>query len=293
MVTKAKERSIMKIHAIQTGTVFVKQRQMQGKGHGVQRLLNTMFDKEWSEPLPIYAWVIEHPEGIIVVDTGETARTAEPGYFPRWHPYYKLAVRIQVAPEEEIGPQLRTLGIAPEDVRQVILTHMHTDHAGGLSHFPKSEILVTRSEYEAAKGVKGQIRGYLPQHWPSWFRPTLLTFDAVPFGPFANSHTLTKAGDVILVSTIGHAPGHMSVILKEGEQAIFFAGDTSYNQRLMLDEVLDGVAANEQVAGETVHAIHTFVQQTPTVYLPSHDPAAARRLAERETVAQGEQSRVS
>lgn len=278
----------MKIHAIQTGTVFVKQRQMQGKGHGTQRLLNTMFDKEWSEALPIYAWVIEHPEGVIVVDTGETARTAEPGYFPWWHPYYRLAVRVQVAPEEEIGPQLRTLGIAPDDVRWVVLTHMHTDHAGGLPHFPKSEILVTRSEYEVAKGVKGQMRGYLPQHWPSWFQPTLLTFKSVPFGPFSASHTLTKVGDINLVSTTGHAPGHMSVILQEGERSIFFAGDPSYNQDLMLAEALDGVAADEQAARATVHAIHSFVQQTPTVYLPSHDPDAARRLAERETVAQGE-----
>jgi glyoxylase-like metal-dependent hydrolase (beta-lactamase superfamily II) len=278
----------MKIHAIQTGTVIVKQLQMQGKGHGAQRLLNTMFDKAWSEPLPIYAWVIEHPEGVIVIDTGETARTAEPGYFPWWHPYYRLAVRVQVAPEDEIGPQLRALGIGPEDVRWVILTHMHTDHAGGLPHFPKSEILVTRSEYEAARGVKGQLRGYLPQHWPTWFQPTLLTFESNPFGSFSASHTLTKAGDITLIPTTGHAPGHMSVILQEGEQAIFFAGDPSYNQRLMLAEALDGVAADEQSARATVHAIHTFVQQTPTVYLPSHDSDAARRLAERETVARGE-----
>jgi glyoxylase-like metal-dependent hydrolase (beta-lactamase superfamily II) len=95
-------------------------------------------------------------------------------------------------------------------------------------------------------------------------------------------------GDINLVSTTGHAPGHMSVILQEGERSIFFAGDPSYNQDLMLAEALDGVAADEQAARATVHAIHSFVQQTPTVYLPSHDPDAARRLAERETVAQGE-----
>ena len=37
----------------------------------------------WTERLPIYAWTIEHPEGVIVVDTGETARTSDAGYFPR------------------------------------------------------------------------------------------------------------------------------------------------------------------------------------------------------------------
>jgi hypothetical protein len=56
----------------------------------------------------------------------------------------------------------------------------------------------------------------------------------------------------------------------------------------MLAGALDGVAADEQAARATLRAINTFVQQTPTVYLPSHDPDAARRLAERETIAWGE-----
>ena len=96
----------MKIHAIQTGTVAVKTRQMAGVGHGHRRTLNMFLDREWSEPLPTYAYAIEHPEGVIVVDTGETARTSETGYFPRWHPFFRFGVPMWVDPEEEIGPQL-------------------------------------------------------------------------------------------------------------------------------------------------------------------------------------------
>ena len=54
----------MKIHAIQTGTVSIKKVQRHGKGKGLMRQLNTMISREWTEPLPIFAWVIEHPEGI-------------------------------------------------------------------------------------------------------------------------------------------------------------------------------------------------------------------------------------
>ena len=64
----------MRIHAIQTGTVAIKTRQLCGRGRGALRPINTLLDTTWTEPLPIYAWVIEHPEGLIVVDTGETAR---------------------------------------------------------------------------------------------------------------------------------------------------------------------------------------------------------------------------
>ena len=101
----------MKIIPIQTGTVVIKKNQLIDKGRGYARQMNLLFGPEWADPLPILAWVIEHPEGIIVVDTGETARAAEPGYFPAWHPYYRMAVRLNVAPEEEIGPQLQKLGI--------------------------------------------------------------------------------------------------------------------------------------------------------------------------------------
>src|SRR5262245_4259959 len=137
----------MRIHAIQTGTVAITQSWRRGKGRGTLRRLNTLLDRRWTEPLPIYAWAIEHPEGLIVVDTGETACAAQPGYFPAWHPYLRFAVRERVVPEEEIGPQLRTLGFDPRDVRWLVLTHLHTDHAGGLAHFPGAEILVTRTEY--------------------------------------------------------------------------------------------------------------------------------------------------
>ena len=73
----------MKIHAIQTGTVDVKKNQVIGKSPKAVRLINVLLGTIWLEPIPIYAWAIEHNEGVIVVDTGETARTSEPGYFPR------------------------------------------------------------------------------------------------------------------------------------------------------------------------------------------------------------------
>jgi hypothetical protein len=117
----------LKIHAIQTGTVRVKVCQRVGRGRGSLRQVNILLDPSWTEALPIYAWAVETPEGIVLVDTGETARTGEPGYFPRWHPYFRLAVRLDVTPEQEVGPQLLKLGIRPGDVRTVILTHLHTE----------------------------------------------------------------------------------------------------------------------------------------------------------------------
>jgi glyoxylase-like metal-dependent hydrolase (beta-lactamase superfamily II) len=270
----------MKVHAIQTGTVAVKERQRSGTGPGPLRLPLTLADRNWTEPLPIYAWVIEHPEGVIVVDTGETARVTEPGYLPRWHPYYRLGVKEWVEPEQEIGPQLRALGIQSDDVRWLVMTHLHTDHAGGLGHFPNTEVLVTRREFENASGTLGKIRGFLPHRWPDWFLPTFVDLDSTEFGPFPRSRTVTSAGDVVIVDTSGHTPGHVSVVLEDDDCSILFAGDTSYTEQLMIEGAADGVSPDAEAARASLRRIQEFVRQRPVVYLPSHDPGSGQRLTE-------------
>jgi N-acyl homoserine lactone hydrolase len=274
----------VRIHAIQTGTVAIKDVQRSGESKGARSVVRVLAARGWTEPLPILAWLIEHPEGLIVVDTGETARVSEPGYFTAWHPYYRLALREWVEPEDEIGPQLRRLGFSPDDVRRVVLSHFHTDHAGGLGHFPTSEIIASRADYEFSRGALGRARGFLPQHWPKPFTPTLIDHGGRTFGPFARSTPLTAAGDVHLLPTPGHTPGHLSVALEDGDTVFLLAADASYTQQLMVDGVVDGVSPDPTAARATLATIRALTAQRPTVYLPSHDPEAVARLAGREVV---------
>jgi glyoxylase-like metal-dependent hydrolase (beta-lactamase superfamily II) len=253
----------VRIHAIQTGTVRIHQRQRVGTG-GALRPVKMLTDRQWTEWLPILAWLIEHPEGLIVVDTGETARAMQPDYFPRWHPYYRFAMRLAVRPEDEIGPRIRALGFDPRDVRWVVLTHMHTDHAGGLAHFPDSEILVTHEEWEYATGRRGRLRGYPNRRWPDWLHPSLVS------APDA----LTAAGDVRMEPTPGHTPGHMSVLVETSGAPVILAGDTSYDDRM----ILDGLSPDAQTALATLAKLRALVDERGAVYLPSHDPRAVDRL---------------
>lgn len=268
---------MLQIHAIQTGSVQIKVAQMESRGKGVGRTAHILFDKDWSEWLPIFAWAIEHEEGVIVVDTGETARALTPGYFPVWHPFFHM-VRFRIEPEDEIGPQLRNLGIAPSDVRQVLLTHLHTDHAGGLAHFEKSRIWVNRPDYETASGSFGWLQGYLPRNWPAWWKPEFIRFEAEPMGPFAQSMKLTRSGDVIVIRTPGHTPAHVSVLVR-GAPSWFLAGDTSYNEKLLLAGKVDGVSPNVAQALETGKKILELARMEPLIYLPAHDPDNLARIA--------------
>jgi glyoxylase-like metal-dependent hydrolase (beta-lactamase superfamily II) len=94
---------------------------------------------------------------------------------------------------------------------------------------------------------------------------------------------LTTRGDVLVVPTPGHTPGHVSVIVR-GEPSIFIAGDTSYTEDLLTQGVVDGVSPDEAVARATNQRILALARERPLVYLPSHDPQSADRLARLATL---------
>jgi glyoxylase-like metal-dependent hydrolase (beta-lactamase superfamily II) len=271
----------MRIHAIETGRVRIKQAQIEGRGHGTWRQLQPILSSEWADWSPVYAWAIEHPEGVIVVDTGAAVHLKS---LPRWHPYFRFAVLFDIEPEQEAGPQLRRLGIGARDVKTVVLTHLHCDHDGGLAHFPHSRILASAGEIARASGTMGAMRGYLPKRWPKWFAPEPLAWQPTAYEPFASSARISAAGDVMAVPTPGHTPNHLSVVVRDGEREIMLAGDASYLESMMLGGTVDGVSPDETVAAATLARIREFCEQRPIVYLPAHDPHAAERLRERRAV---------
>ncbi len=269
------------IHALQTGSVRIKTAQLVRAPFSAVRILTS---RDWTAPLPIYCWLIEHPEGPILVDTGQCHAACTQGYLPRWHPYYRYAVAFQIAPEDDIGPSLARLGLSPADLRLVIVTHLHTDHAGGLDTFAKNEVFVSEAEWRHAQGWVGRVRGFLPAQWPKNFAPRLLDFPSSPYGPFAGALPVTKARDVVIVPTPGHTPGHISVIVTIGGLRYFLAGDASYTQAALIAQIPDGVTFFPHAATDTLARIRRSAQAGDMVYLPAHDPESEQRLRSRTVV---------
>jgi N-acyl homoserine lactone hydrolase len=88
-----------------------------------------------------------------------------------------------------------------------------------------------------------------------------------------------------IVPVHGHTPSQIGVIVQDGDHSVFLAGDSSYNQDLMLRGIVDGPSPDEAVAQLTHERIRALAAETPTVYLVAHDPDSADRLAERRVVA--------
>lgn len=272
-------RSGVRIHGIQTGFVAIKTAHAQLTGFAPLRLLSIVQDPQWTSLLPILAWVIEHPEGLFVIDTGEVAAATDIDTYlandppNRW--FFKRNLPLFVTPAEELATQMRGLGLDPADVRTVIMTHLHGDHAGGLGFFPNAEFLIAREEYT---GHQQQPMGALTSRWPTGFAPTLVDYTGPALDPFPASVPVTNAGDLLIVPTPGHSYGHQSVILRDGAQSYFFAGDLAFSDAQLQQQGLQGIAHDLTKARDTLARTLTFTRQTPTIFLPTHDVQSLNRL---------------
>ena len=275
------------VHAVRSGMIRIRPSLRAGDMSLPvwRRRLAILLDGDWTQPLPIYAYLIEHDEGLLLLDTGECARSTRPGWFPSWNPFFRLVVDIRVEPQDEIGSQLRSRGIDPrEDLKHVVLSHLHHDHADGLSDFQGADIIVSDENYRASRGFRGAALGAVPSRWPSWFSPHRVTLTGPPVSSFEATFPLTADGSVFAVPTPGHMPGHLSVVVRAEEVTYFLTGDATYDESLLKQRVVDGAAGNIGASLDTLDRIAAFARDEPTVLLPAHDPLAEQRLQDRITL---------
>lgn len=170
--------------------------------------------------LPVNVFLVEHRDGLCLVDTGQTAAASSPDYFDWWYPFFRLA-RFELHAPDEVAAQLEAANIDLLRLRWIVLTHMHTDHIGGLGALPRTEILVSREEWEPAQGLGGRLRGYLPQRWPVEVQPRLVEFGGPSIGPFHTSHAVTADGGILIVPLPGHTRGHVGVLIRSPASGSF------------------------------------------------------------------------
>ena len=267
------------IHPIQTGLVQIKSKHVQARCDArLARALDVLADRTWSPRLPIGCWATEHPEGTIMVDTGESSHANDPGYVPWWHLLMRVGGSECVAPEEEVGPQLQRLGLEPGSVRWVVMTHMHGDHAGGIAWFKQAEVLMSDTEARMAFARSGPVNGYLKMHYPAWLDPTRVTFNDGPWETFQRSHSLTADGRVRLVPTPGHTNGHLSVIVDRGDHLVLIGGDASYSEHTLLIGAVDGIAQDARANRESTRRLRELCRHHPVITQFAHDPGSATRL---------------
>jgi glyoxylase-like metal-dependent hydrolase (beta-lactamase superfamily II) len=254
----------MRIHALSTGSVEITNAMARGRGRGPLRLLRAVADRTYTGRLPIHAWLIEHPDGPILVDAGELSDTADPPI-----------ARFHVDRDEEIDRQLHALGLGAGDLAAVVLTHLHGDHRNGLARLSGARVLVSADAL--ARGGTRWLRRHGIVAEP-------LRMTGGPFGAFERSAPVTQDGRVVAVPVPGHARGQLAVVVVEPEHHVLLAGDSAYTEAQLLDLQVDGVSMSARAAIASMRTIIEHARRHPTVFLPSHDPQSASRLRARTAV---------
>jgi glyoxylase-like metal-dependent hydrolase (beta-lactamase superfamily II) len=267
----------MKIHALSTGSVQVKQSFLY-PGRGPRRQLNLFLPGAWADPLPIHCWAIEHNGVLRLVDTGETATAHDV-------PFARMAVK----PEQELPGAMAAADLALGDVSEVVLTHAHGDHIDGLVHV-RAPVLINDLELRhVAAPFSRFMRRVLHPPLPEGFGPTTFALDGGPFGAFSHSRPISDDCRIVAVGTPGHTPGHVSVIcIDDDGRHVMLAGDTTDSLEQLHSLRVDAVAPKAKTHRATMETILAHCSQHATIYLPSHDPGSAARLAGGITV--GEES---
>ncbi|MEG9500065.1 N-acyl homoserine lactonase family protein [Mannheimia indoligenes] len=270
---------MIKVHCLTTGWVQIKiHHQLARFFARPLRVLDVLTDTKWSPKLPIGCWLIEHPEGLILVDTGESSRANDKGYQPWWHPFMQFCERRGVKASEEVGEVLKAKGFDPLKIDTVVMTHMHGDHAGGLPNFPNSRFILTEIEKQAIEAPNAVFNGYLTKHYPDWFAPQRVQFNDGAFESFEESHKLTKDGKIRLVPTAGHTLGHQAVIVDMGDHYILIGGDASYCEKDMLSGNIDGVCMDGKLHKQSTAKMRELCKRKPTIVQLAHDEKSEYRL---------------
>ena len=260
----------MKITALTTGLLRLKPTFLEGSpAHGGQLGLIRAIgrDQGWTQPLPMWAWIVETGTERILIDAG--ARPGATGGPTR--------TRFDIAPDQALVPELARRGLAPKDIDRVLLTHLHGDHVGGLAAFDPRRVWVARSEWEPVARLPGRLLRFLTAPVPRGFVPSLFDFDGPATLGFPRSRRVTPDGSILALPTPGHSPGHTSFLVRRAEGDVLIAGDVTYDLPALHDGRAQGFIAKVEEHRETLARVRSLVRDG-VAYLPSHDPESPARL---------------
>jgi len=221
---------------------------------------------------PVFAHLVVHPvEGCLLLDTGlhpsfSRHRTGNFG------PLLGRMVETRAERGRDVAGQLKELGISLNDVRNIILSHLHLDHPSALPLFSENKglrVYVDGVELRLARSLFGMFKGYIKSHLAGLdCRSIEYPLSMQPFKAVAD---FFGDGSVFVLRTPGHTPGHVSVLLNAAEGPILLTFDAAH-RKANLDHELPPVGhypdALESV--RSLKGLSSRFQDMRVIY--GHDP---------------------
>ncbi len=225
--------SEIKIHILHTGMVRVdKALPFGGEEKSWNPIAYTGIGRSMKHQiwLPVSCYLIEHPKGKVLIDTGW--HTAMRGNQRKHLGLLHYLINKGDLPEgKAIHEQLADMGIQPEDLDYVMLSHLHSDHADGLKLVQNAKkIMVSKEEWQ---GTLDDPKRYIKKEWHG---VNLETFEFIEtgVGPKKRSFDLFGDGSIVFVHTPGHSVGLAATIIQNNGQFVLLTSDVDrYKYKLI------------------------------------------------------------
>lgn len=183
--------------------------------------------------LPVSCYLIEHPQGRVLIDTGISRDMSPDGKFDRGaanslvYPYLTDFLHPKVEPGCTVKEKLSAMGLSPKDIDIVMLTHFDPDHTAGLRSLKGAKrILVPQEEYFWSCRTVYRYR----EPWKLWINEGIeyFWFKGTGIGPNWWSYDLFGDGSVSFIHLPGHTTGHTGVKIENDGKFVILASDACY-----------------------------------------------------------------
>ncbi len=251
----------MKIHVLHTGEVRVSPYlPFGGDNCNLLKASGMTTPKEDWIWLPVSVYLIEHPKGLILVDTGWHRYMSPEGVYDKAAQIKSLGSRVlynvnqgQIPLGEAVDEQLATMGIKPADLDYVLLTHLDCDHANGLRAVKNAKhIIVAQEELDCAR-KNGFIR-YKKKWWEGVDLQTI-EWNGTE-GPAQKSFDLFGDGSIKMINIPGHCDGLCAVkITREDGKYVLLFSDGGYATKSWKEMITSGVSLDKEMQRKSLQWI--------------------------------------
>ena len=244
----------------------------------IQALIPT-FPEAKQITIPVSMWILKHPKGVVVFDTGNNVAISDG--VENCKKYWAPGLCDLFAPSQKrsdvIDMQLKKVGLKPEDVKVLVTSHTHLDHAGNMGMFPKAIHVVQKKE---------MYQGWWPEKFQGRMGGAFVQADIQAARDFNyleldGEYDLFGDGTVRIIPTPGHTIGHQSLKVKLPKTGTVIISQDAVWMQENLDGYVAGLNFSVTAYMESVNKLKMMRDIEGAQILMSHDAPQFAKMGDR------------
>lgn len=230
--------------------------------------------------IPVSMWILKHPKGVVVFDTGNNVAISDG--LDNCKKYWPAGLCDFVKPSQKrsdvIDMQLKKLGLTVDDVKVVVTSHTHLDHAGNMGMFPKAIHVLQKKEL---------YQGWWPEKFQGRSPAGLFMLADIAAAREFNyleldgEYDLFGDGTVKVIPTPGHTIGHQSMKIKLPKTGTVILSQDAIAMQENLNGYADGNAYSKQASNDSMNRLKMMRDLEGAQILMSHDAAQFAKMGDR------------